>query len=232
VEARLAAIPEYRARFAQVFKENRPSVRNVWQAIAMFERTITQTDTPYDRYLRGNVVALSDQEKSGFELFRGKAKCIACHNGALLTDEQFYNTGVPMNPRLNRDVLAKISFDFMQGINQAPVNELPDDGGLYYLTKNAEDKGKFRTAPLRYIKYTAPYMHNGAFGTLREVVEFYNAGGGINAFSETKTEKITPLYLSPKDIDDLCTFLEALGGSEVRVDRPALPSYPAQLTGQ
>lgn len=85
--------------------------------------------------------------------------------------------------------------------------------------------GKFRTPSLRYTLYTAPYMHNGSFWDLREVVEFYNAGGGENEFSANKTPLIKPLGLTDGEIEDLVTFLEAFSGPEIEVEKPTLPDY-------
>jgi cytochrome c peroxidase len=78
---------------------------------------------------------------------------------------------------------------------------------------------------LRYTLYTAPYMHNGAFFDLQEVVEFYNEGGGENEFAETKTDLIQPLDLTDEEIEDLVLFLEALSGEEITMSTPTLPEY-------
>jgi cytochrome c peroxidase len=108
---------------------------------------------------------------------------------------------------------------------------IKDDAGLYYRTKQKADKGKFRTPSLRYTIYTAPYMHNGTFWDLFEVVEFYNEGGGENEFASTKTDIIKPLDLSDEEIEDLVAFLESLSGDEITMSTPTLPPYaplPAQ----
>lgn len=228
IEARLALVPDYRKRFTAVFGTKSPRSNDVWQAIAAFERTIVQTDTPFDRYLRGDHNALAGDQLRGFALFKGKAGCSGCHNGPLLTDQSFHNTGVPPSPRWLNDTLAKISFDYMQVELDAAADAFRDDAGRYLYTKQVEDLGKFRTAPLRYTLYTAPYMHNGTLETLRGVVEFYNRGGGENAFARSKSEKIVPLKLSDNEISDLVRFLEALSGPEIKITRPVLPPYPAR----
>ena len=135
---------------------------------------------------------------------------------------------MPAPERSEEDGLAQITFRFEQyakGVTQKMYRSIKDDAGLYYRTKEESDKGKFRTAPLRYTKYTAPYMHNGAFWTLREVVEFYNAGGGENEFAATKSKLMKPLGLSDKEMDDLVAFLEGFSGPEIKVDPPKLPDY-------
>ena len=100
-----------------------------------------------------------------------------------------------------------------------------DDPGLYFRTKEKADKGKFRTPSLRYTKYTAPYMHNGALATLRDVVDFYNAGGGENEFSANKSGLIEPLGLTEEEIGDLLAFLDSLSGPEIEMEEPDLPDY-------
>ncbi len=228
MEARLAFIPEYRERFADVFGDIWPRIGNAWRAIAAFERTLVQTNTPFDVYMRGDDGALTAQQKRGLDLFAGKAGCLQCHSGPLLSDERYYNLGVPPAPRWEDDGLAQITFRyelFAKGVTQDLYRTTKDDLGLYFRTKETADQGKFRTPSLRYTKYTEPYMHNGAFETLREVVEFYNAGGGTNDFADNKSPLIQPLGLSDAEIDDLLAFIESLSGPEIIIERPDLPDY-------
>ncbi|MDH5751010.1 MAG: cytochrome-c peroxidase [Deltaproteobacteria bacterium] len=228
MEARLALIPEYRKRFRKVFGDEWPLLFNVWRAIAAFERTLVDTNTPYDQFMRGNKNALNAQQKAGFEIFKGKGNCVECHNGPMLTDEKYYNLGVPRHEAWADDGLKQITFRFeiyAKGANEEMYRTVKDDPGMYFRTKEEKDKGKFRTAPLRYTKYTAPYMHNGAFFTLEEVVDFYNAGGGKNEFDKNKTDIIKPLNLSDKEKADLTAFLEALSGKEISMKPPELPKY-------
>lgn len=228
MEARLAFIPEYRERFMEVFGDEWPKLGNAWKAIAAFERTLVQTDTRFDLYMRGDEDALSDEEKHGLELFQGKGGCIQCHNGPLFTNQKYYNIGVAPAERWNESGLAQISFRYEQyakGVTQEMYRAIKDDAGLYYRTKRTVDVGKFRVPTLRYTLYTAPYMHNGAFFDLQEVVEFYNEGGGVNEFAETKTDLIRPLDLTDEEIEDLVLFLEALSGDEITMSTPSLPEY-------
>jgi cytochrome c peroxidase len=228
MEARLAFVPEYRKRFREVFGDEWPTIGNAWMAIAAFERTLIHDDTPFDRYMRGDEDALDERQKRGLDLFQGKAQCIECHNGPLLTDQKYYNIGVPPAVRWDEDGLAQITFRYEQyakGVPEEVYRTIKDDAGLYYRTKNPADNGKFRTPPLRYTLYTAPYMHNGALWDLTEVVEFYNAGGGENEFAETKTDSIQPLGLTEEEVEDLAAFLESLSGPEIEIDPPKLPNY-------
>lgn len=228
MEARLAFVPEYRERFRDVFGDEWPKIRNAYRAIAAFQRTLIHNDTPFDTYMRGDDDALSDQQKRGLALFTGKANCAACHNGAVLTDEKFYNTGVPTYDGWETDGVAQITFRFQQygkGVTQEMYRNVKEDAGLYYRTKQERDKGKFRTAPLRYIAYTAPYMHNGMIETLDDVIEFYNAGGGTNDFVKNKSPILQPLNLSDDEKADLRAFLDALSGDPIAMAEPDLPEY-------
>lgn len=228
MEARLAFIPEYRERFNKVFGDTWPKISNAWKAIAAFERTLVQTDTPFDNYIRGDKKALGEQQLRGKALFEGKGNCIECHNGALASDQQFYNLGVPRAFRWEEDGLAQVSFRFEQyakGVTEEMYRTIKDDAGLYYRTKEKADMGKFRTPSLRYIVYSAPYMHNGAFFDLTEVVEFYNEGGGENEFAANKTKLLKPLNLSDGEIEDLIAFIESLSGPEIKMQTPKLPPY-------
>ncbi len=227
MEARLAFVPEYRQRFAEIFGDDWPNVRHAYMAIAAFERTIVQTDTPFDNYMRGDDDALNEQQKRGLELFAGKANCIACHTGPLLSDEQYHNLGVPAYSGWTEDELAQITFRFelyAKGSTQDLYRKTKDDPGLYFRSKDKRHSGKFRTPSLRYTKYTFPYMHNGMLETLRDVVEFYNDGGGANEFAETKSPLMQPLELTETEIDDLVAFLESLSGEEILIDEPDLPA--------
>jgi len=228
MEAKLAFVPEYRQRFKDVFGDEWPKVRNAYRAIAAFERTLVQTDTPFDNYMRGDEDALSAQQKRGLDLFRGKAGCMECHNGPLLTDEKYYNLGVPPLDEWEGDGLKQVTYRYemyAKGSTEDFYRHSKDDPGFYFRTKQKADKGKFRTPSLRYTKYTAPYMHNGMLPTLRSVVEFYNAGGGENEFAANKSPLMKPLGLTDGEIDDLVAFLESLSGDRITMEWPDLPDY-------
>ncbi len=238
MEARLALIPEYRKRFKAIFGDEWPLIRNAWRAIAAFERTMVQRDTPLDEYLKGDKDALTEQQVRGKALFEGKANCISCHNGALASDEEYYNIGVPYLRRWDEDGLAQITFRFenyAKGATEEKYRHIKDDMGLYFRDKNEWDKGKFRTPSLRYTAYTAPYMHNGAFFTMEEVVDFYNVGGfdedgRTTDFFKTKSKKIKPLGLTDEEKEDLVAFIEAFSGDEIVIDIPKLPPYAPLFT--
>lgn len=228
MEARLAFVPEYREAFREIFGDEWPRISNAWRAIAAFERTIVQTDTPFDNYVRGDESALTEEQKAGLDLFAGKAGCIECHNGALFSDEKYYNTGVPPLDEWEEDALKQITFRYelyAKGSTEKMYRHTKDDPGFYFRTKQASDKGKFRTPSLRYTAYTEPYMHNGMLETLEDVVEFYNQGGGENEFSSNKSELIKPLGLSDSEKAQLVAFLRSLSGDEILIEEPDLPDY-------
>ncbi len=240
MEARLALIPDYVTRFRNVFGTEWPLIRDAWRAISAYERTLVQRDTPLDEYLQGDESALTEQQVRGKKLYEGKAGCIQCHNGAMASDFSYYNIGVPPNKRWEEDGLAQITFRFEQyvkGQTEQDYRTAKSDWGFYYRTKNKWDRGKFRTPSLRYTMYTAPYMHNGVFYTMEEVVDFYNRGGldeegRTTPFPENKSKIIKPLGLADEEKEDLIAFIEAFSGEEILVDPPELPDYAPLFTRQ
>jgi len=229
MQERLAQVPEYVRRFKEVFGIDRPGIMQAWMAIAAFERTLVSdpAKVPFDRYAKGDQNALSPAAKRGLALFMGKAQCIQCHNGPLASDENYYNLGLPEHPLFQTMPVAQVTHryeQYIKGVTEARYRTTDRDLGLYYVTKRAEDIGKFRTPSLRELKYTAPYMHNGLFSTLDEVIDFYNAGG---APAPGKTPLLKPLGLTDQEKQDLRVFLESLSSDEPPhvMDPPELPPY-------
>lgn len=240
MEARLALIPEYRERFNDVFGDDYPKLSNAWKAIAAYERTLVQRDTPLDKYLEGDRTALSTEQVRGKELFEGKAGCVQCHNGPLASDEKFYNVGVPPLKRWEEDPMAQITFRYelyAKGSNEEMYRHTKADPGVYFRGKMKSMKGKFRTPSLRYTKFTAPYMHNGAIATLEDVVDFYDRGGvaadgRTTGFPQNKSDMIKPLGLTQAEKGDLLAFLDAFTGERLNTERPTLPPYAPLFTEQ
>ncbi|MEZ9445276.1 cytochrome c peroxidase [Vibrio sp. 10N.222.54.F12] len=238
MEARLALVPEYVERFKRVFGDDTPKIHNAWRAIAAFERTMIQRDTPIDNYLLGDKTALSESQLKGKALFEGKANCIACHNGALASDQKFYNIGVPPSPWWNDDGLAQITFRFelySKGVTEAMYRTTKADPGAYFRAKRKEMLGKFRTPSLRYTKYTAPYMHNGTIPTLEAVIDFYDRGGVADdgrttGYPKTKSALIQPLGLTEQDKKNLLSFIEAFSGEQIFIEEPTIPEYQPLFT--
>ncbi len=228
MEMRLRFIPEYVEAFKKVFGIDWPRITQAYQAIAAFQRTLVSDakKVPFDRFMNGDKNALSPEAQRGYALFRGKANCIACHNGPLASDQKFYALGVPEFAGFKDDPLYQITHRWQQyqkGATEPQYRDAAMDYGLFYVTRNPKDVSKFRTPSLRELKYTAPYMHNGAFASLAEVVEFYNKGGGQ---APNKTPLIKPLGLTDQEKKDLIAFLETLSMDQpLLADDPKLPDY-------
>lgn len=229
VEERLKQVPYYVEQFNAIWGSD-PELARVAEAIAAYERSLVSADSPFDLFAGGDLRALSQEAARGLQLFSGKANCLSCHGGMLATDQAFHNTSVPRNPDLLDDPLRLITFRAAMrgfGIDQTVYEALDRDPGLYAASQDPADLGKFRTPPLRYLKYTAPYMHNGMFYTLEEVVDFYNDGGTEDVFG-TKSSLIKPLGLTDSEKRDLVAFLESMSGTEITVAYPELPDYEDQ----
>lgn len=224
-EERLRQMPAYVERFEEVFGAKSPTFADALRAVAAFESTIVSENVPFDAWMRGDEDALSDSAKRGMELFVGKARCSACHSGPLFTNQSYHALGVPENPKFETDPMRQIALRYQhraRGVAEEEYRKADGDLGLFYTTKQEQDKGKFRTPTLREVAQTGPYMHNGVFKTLEEVVRFYNEGGGE---TPNKSPLMAPLGLTDAEITDLVAFMEALTGDPVIVEPPELPEY-------
>jgi cytochrome c peroxidase len=228
IEERLALIPDYVAHFKEAFGVGEPTFDLVLKAIASFERAeMISRDSPFDEYLAGDKDALSDDAKKGLALFNGKARCIACHNGPLMSDEDYHFLDLPQNKLFEKDPLRQVALryqHYIRGVPEEVYRNAYSDLGLYYTTKKDSDRGRFRTPSLRYLEYTAPYMHNGVFGTVEDVIDFYDQGGGDDP---NQSPLIQPLHLTEDEKFELAEFLYSLSGSEIRIQTPKLPEYQA-----
>ncbi len=190
--AKINRIPGYVTIFQTVFGAKATTI-TVGQAIASFQRTLVSGNSAFDQFNSGkDPQALSDSAKRGLTVFRGKALCFICHSGGNFTDEKFHNLGVDWDSE-------------------------HVDLGRYVVTKIPKDMGAFKTPTLREILRTAPYMHDGRFGTLRQVVDFYAEGGIANPH---KDPLIQPLELTENERDDLVQFLESLNGEGWQIVPP------------
>jgi cytochrome c peroxidase len=177
---KLNGIPEYRQQFQKVFGGEATAPR-IAQAIAAYERTLLSRDTPFDRYLKGDRKALSPAALRGMKLFYGDARCFVCHKGPNFTDDDFHNIGVPSDGQ--------------------------PDPGRRAVTGKVADQGKFKTPSLREVGRRAPYMHNGHFKSLEEVVQHYNFGGVTDEANDHRDEQLRVLYLVESQVADLVAFL-------------------------
>lgn len=183
---RLQKSETYSAYFKKIFNSE-PSRTSLAQAIAAFERTLETSDSPFDEWkFSDDPDAVSDAVKKGFAIFNGKGKCIQCHFGADLTANEFRNIGLFNGKDLN-------------------------DSGRIIISNVKEDIGKFKTPSLRNTAITAPYMHNGKFKTLKEVIDFYNETEKIISNPINKdTILAKPLGLTAEEKKDLEAFLVSL----------------------
>jgi cytochrome c peroxidase len=195
---------------------------NFAKAMEAYERLLVSRSAPFDNFVAGHASAISDSAKRGAKLFVGKGGCIACHSGAAFTDNQFHNLGVPqVGPNVPAQdegrfgAIPGLSTNPFNGGGQFSDNPMAGQAKLTGLTQSPSDVGAFRTASLRNIAQTAPYMHTGGFATLADVVEFYNQGGGASGFSGTKDPLIAPLGLTSSEKSDLVAFLQALTGDAI-----------------
>ncbi len=202
--------------YVEMFKAaglGEPSNGGARKAIPEYLKTLNSEGAPFDS---GNMTA---EAKRGLQLFKGKAGCIACHNGPMFTDGKAHNTGVPENFDVFLDPMrhqAFLAYAAFLGIEN--YMNLKRDPGAHVQTHAADgsDMGKFITPSLRELKYTAPYMHNGMIKTLPEVVAFYNQGGGKD---RNKDSRIKPLGLNAQEQKDLVAFLLALSGKPLTSSR-------------
>jgi cytochrome c peroxidase len=216
---KLKAVPEYVEGFQKVFGTS-VTPEGLGKALAAFERTLITRNAPFDRYMGGERQAMSGSALRGMELFKGKARCILCHNGPNFTDSQFHNLGVPDAPLLSHPLVqASIRFDAKR-MNLPEYQQVKEDLGRYLVTKEEKDKGAFKTPTLRNVTQRDPYMHNGVFQSLEEVIDFYDRGGGAVS---GKSPLIQPLGLTAEEKRDLLAFLQAMTGELPTVASPAYP---------
>ncbi|MBL7979840.1 MAG: hypothetical protein JNN12_16000 [Bacteroidetes Order II. Incertae sedis bacterium] len=205
VGQKLRTIPEYVALFEKAFplqdltdaKMGRMAVR----AIASYMRTQTSLNSPIDRYLRGEHVTVSPQVIQGFNLFMGKAKCGTCHFAPL-----YNGTVPPAYVEAESEVLGVPSKPVTSGAKVSP------DIGKFALLQMDVHRHAFKTTTVRNAALTAPYMHNGVYNTLDEVLDFYNRGGGagIGILLPNQTLPPEPLNLTRAELVALRSFIESL----------------------
>jgi cytochrome c peroxidase len=218
LEEEIKSVPEYMESFRKVFGGEVTRER-IAMAIASFERTLISVNSPIDRYLKGDKDALSENAKKGYEIFKGKGKCTDCHYGVNLSDNRFYALNVPENPEYQNDPRIAATRRFVARVyHYTGYRNLKEDPGRYLITKNKKDWKAFRTSTLREVSKTAPYMHNGIFKTLDEVIEFFDKGGGEG------NKVLRPLGLSTEEKGYLKIFLiEALTGEDIVIKYPEIP---------
>lgn len=225
---RMRQIPVVESSFQKVFG-GEPTYGNILDAIAAFVISLRSRNAPLDQYLGGDADAMSDSAVRGLELFKGKANCIACHHGPLLSDGKIHNTKVPPNIDIFADPERHITFRrFMRTLGIGDCATLRQDIGYGCVTKEPIDNASFRTASLREVSRTAPYMHNGSLKTLEDVIAFYNRGSGT---PDGSSIELIPLGLTDTEQADLVEFLKQLAGDPIEMETPELPQYELRPLG-
>jgi len=214
---RLRAIPKYREMFAKAFGFNSPqdgreiTLQNIARAIAAFERKLNITETAYDHFVKGpnggndggNDDRLTTEELRGLVVFIGQGQCAVCHIPPHFHDGVLSSIGTPVSAEKN-----------------APLDSDPGFGAVI---RRQDGFGMFKTPGLRNVARTAPYMHNGGFKTLEEVVDFYNDGGGrgrgIDAYSQDA--KVAKLDLTEQQKKDMVSFMKSLNDTAPPLGLPA-----------
>lgn len=203
---KLKAIPKYNELFVAAYGEEDYSMPEVLRALAAFQRTLTSRRSRFDRFIDGEYNLMTSQEIRGLHLFRTKARCMNCHHGQFMTDEDFHNIGLTYYKQKYEDL------------------------GLYEVTKNPDDVGKFRTPSLRDVMNTDPWMHNGLFGNMTGILNMYNSGMQMN--TATAEQKATdPMYpmtdpilrklnLTKEEIQDIEQFMHAITATQYKMRRP------------
>ena len=219
MEEVIRSVPEYVTAFTEVFGDPDVTRQRTAMAIAAFERTLVSRDAPLDRFLGGDKNALTPAALKGYEIFTGKGRCSECHYGVTLADNSFHALQVPENPEHLKDPRIAATRRFVAKISHfEDYRTLAEDPGRYLVTKDRADWKAFKTPTLREIAGTAPYMHNGIFATLSEVIDFFDAGGGQG------NTVLTPLQLTAMEKEHLRVFLEeGLSGVPTPFTYPKLP---------
>ena len=224
--AKIAMVPEYVGGFQQVFG-GAVTMDGFAKAVAAFERTLVSANSPLDRYLAGDLNALSEPARNGLILFRSKARCGVCHafnqnfaafaSFPFFTDGNYRNTGVAVNfsgfNALARQAMAAARHDSGDATLALSKHERAGELGRFLMTRNTLDVGAFRTPSLRNVELTAPYFHDGSAATLEDVVRFYVKGGNENPNRDWQLE---PVSLTEGEQRDLVEFLKALTSDDAR----------------
>lgn len=189
----LKNIPGYKNLFSKAYPSEEISAATIGKAIASFERTIFSTESAFDRWKKGDKAALSESAQRGFTVFNGKANCSSCHQGEQFSDNGFHNIGL-----------------------KNAVKEV----GRFKIVPVKSMKGAFKTPGLRDVALTGPYMHDGSYTTLEEVIEHYDRGGDEK---NNLDPNMLALKLTDQEKTDLVEFMKSLSGKRVSITIPEFP---------
>ena len=205
---KLNKIEGYKSMFKTTYGVKKISNELIFSSLAIFQRTITSTKTPFDLFLEGDKNMLSNQQLEGLHLFRTKARCMNCHYGPLFTDNDFHNLGLANYGTAHQDL------------------------GLYETTKNPKDSGKFKTPGLRNVMQTGPWFHDGSVNSIDSLMDLYNMGMLVPSYTLAQLEDpllpkndrlLRGIMLSRKEKNSLISFLNALSSQPMDLQIPILP---------
>lgn len=189
----LSALEQYVELFKDAYPGRGITQDTISLALSNFERTILAKNAPFDRWIKGDNHAISNAAKRGFDLFEGKGHCSTCHSGFNFSDNGFHNIGLD-----------------------------DDDIGRYSVKKVDILQGAFKTPTLRNIEITAPYMHDGSYSTLEDVIGHYVKGG-------IRKNNLSPNFkkaeLNKAEVQDLVAFLRSLTSEPQDIEYPELPTH-------
>lgn len=205
---KLSKVKGYKAHFAAAFGSSKITNRRIFESLATFQQTIVSEESNFDKFLSGDVKALTDQQLQGLHLFRTKARCMNCHHGAYFTDKEFHNIGLTEYGTKNEDL------------------------GLYNFTKKPEDVGKFKTPGLRNVMQTGPWFHQGSVKSMDSLMVLYNMGMPEHVvLAHQKDDPLLPkndklvrgIMLNIRERKAIIAFLEALSSPPVVIKVTQLP---------
>ena len=188
--------------YQKLFKEAYPKSNGIItaqylaKAIASFERTVVSTESPFDRYAKGNKKAISKKAKEGFKLFKGKAKCIDCHDGFNFTDGSFHNIGLNDGELHGKEL------------------------GRYNVKHRASWYGVMKTPTLRDVTKSYPYFHDGSVKTLEEATAICANGGRYEHNVKNKSTYIKNRHLTRDEIAKIVLFMQTLTGPNMKLTVP------------
>jgi cytochrome c peroxidase len=217
---------------------------NIGKAIAAYEHRLVSGPSPFDLYVRAMVsndragmAAYPEAARRGLLLFVGEAGCRQCHSGPMLSDLEFHNIGVPSLDGTLPDDPGR--FEGIRTLQQNPFranghfSDEPDSiraRSTQTLLQSSEHWGAFRTPSLRNVARTPPYMHQGQFKTLGEVLAYYNTLDDMVVLDHHQEAVLVPLRLEPQALADLEAFLESLSSPPVEAalgqTTPEIPKKP------
>ncbi len=212
---------EYLALFNNAFRsKNKGAIdeKNIQIALASYIRSLKSLDSPFDQYMRGNNSAMDKDQIEGFNLFMGKGKCGTCHFMPL-----FNGTVPPSYSKSESEVL---------GVPDKPDTihaKIDADPGKYNTYQRQLFKNAFKTPTVRNATLTSPYMHNGVYHSLEEVVDFYNRGGGAGIGIDVSNQTLPPdkLNLTPTEQKQIIAFIGSLTDTTGLARKPSLlPKFP------